>query len=171
MIVSDATVASRGTNSVLNRRFVTRLGCWLTAATPSLFEGSSARPSSCLLLRADLWEGSCSGVKPSSEALFKKAGGAAPDSHHLRNIAGPDPSCCGGMGSGHWEPWLPARRGPCLACALVLVSSPGPRVEYLLSNILGMTAPLTNVVPEGSFGVHFAIIMNMPLVYHLDCLL
>lgn len=37
----------------------------------------------------------------------------------------------------------------------------GIGVEYLLSNILGMTAPLTNVVPEGSFGVHFAIIMNM----------
>ena len=38
------------------------------------------------------------------------------------------------------------------------------RAEYLLSNVLGMTAPLTNVVPEDTFGIHFAIILNMPLV-------
>ena len=42
----------------------------------------------------------------------------------------------------------------------------GPRVEYLLSNVLGMTAPLTNVVPQDTFGVHFAIVMNMPLGNH-----
>ena len=48
--------------------------------------------------------GGFSGAKPSSEPM--KAGGAALDSHHLRHIAGPDPGCCGGMGSGHWEPWL-----------------------------------------------------------------
>ncbi|CAJ1371633.1 unnamed protein product [Effrenium voratum] len=34
-------------------------------------------------------------------------------------------------------------------------------VEYLLSNVLGMTAPLTSIVPEGRFGIHFAIVMNM----------
>jgi len=37
----------------------------------------------------------------------------------------------------------------------------GIGVEYLLSNVLGMTAPLTNVVPQDTFGVHFAIVMNM----------
>ncbi|CAE7749684.1 unnamed protein product, partial [Symbiodinium pilosum] len=37
----------------------------------------------------------------------------------------------------------------------------GIGVEYVLSNVLGMTAPLTSVVPEGSFGIHFAIILNM----------
>jgi len=37
----------------------------------------------------------------------------------------------------------------------------GIGVEYLLSNVLGMSSPLTSVVPEDTFGIHFAIIMNM----------
>lgn len=37
------------------------------------------------------------------------------------------------------------------------------RVEYLLSNVLGMTQPLTNIVPTNDAGIHFAIIVNMRL--------
>lgn len=38
------------------------------------------------------------------------------------------------------------------------------RVEYLLSNVLGMTQPLTDIVPTNDAGIHFAIIVNMCLV-------
>lgn len=34
-------------------------------------------------------------------------------------------------------------------------------VEYLLSNVLGMTQPLTDIVPTNDGGIHFAIIVNM----------
>lgn len=34
-------------------------------------------------------------------------------------------------------------------------------VEYLLSNVLGMTQPLTDIVPTNDAGIHFAIIVNM----------
>lgn len=34
-------------------------------------------------------------------------------------------------------------------------------VEYLLSNVLGMTQPLTDIVPSNDAGIHFAIIINM----------
>jgi hypothetical protein len=37
-------------------------------------------------------------------------------------------------------------------------------VEYLLSNVLGMTQPLTDIVPTNDAGIHLAIIVNMCLV-------